>query len=459
MTAHQRRTDGAPLVVHVIPSPRGRGAQRAARILVDSLDRPGLEDHRLLGLFTGPPEVVLDLSLDHPSGRRGATGFRPSVAFGLRRVLRCVHPAAVVAHGGDAMKYVIPAVVGTRIPVAYCVIGTYAGAPGWPHVWRWKQIMARADLVVAVGQEVLEECTDRFGVPASRTVMIPNGRDPSLFYPRSERAQGETTLVFVGALTAQKQPDRFVEVVRSLRVRGRTVRGVIVGDGPLADALAGPSAALGIDLLGPRPDVPELLRDSDLFVFTSRPAGEGMPGVLIEAGLSGLPAVSTRVPGATSVIRDGITGSIVDDSVTGLVGAIEEILQDPGRQVAMGAAARAWCEAEFSLDLMAQRWRARAGAVAVWSGWRHARGLTAPGRTRARSKSSPASRRPLTPCELPLVAGRRPARPSGDTQDDHEEGEHHGRLSRDQSQVAQRSEEVAEEGREDRAHHQVGTGE
>ncbi len=105
-------------------------------------------------------------------------------------------------------------------------------------------------------------------------------------------------------------------------------------------------------------DVPDLLRRADLFVFTSRPTGEGMPGVLIEAGLSGLPAVSTPVPGAASVIRDGVTGIIADDSVPELVAAVEEILDDPARRRDMGAAARAWCESEFSLDLMARRWHA-----------------------------------------------------------------------------------------------------
>ena len=57
-------------VVHVIPSPRGRGAQRAARILVDRLNQLGPARHRLLALYDGPPEVETDLSLAHVS-RRG----------------------------------------------------------------------------------------------------------------------------------------------------------------------------------------------------------------------------------------------------------------------------------------------------------------------------------------------------------------------------------------------------
>jgi len=357
MTAHLG-VDKTPLVVHVIPSPRGRGAQRAARILVDQLDEPGKIRHRLLGLFDGPPEVQLDLALDHPAGGRSAQGFESRLALRLRRVLAQLDPVVVVAHGGDAMKYALPGVIGTGRPLVYCVIGTFAGRPTLLHVWPWRRIMARAELVVAVGEEVRDECTGRFRVAPRRTVLIPNGRDPSLFRPRSEPAEAAgATLIFVGALTSQKQPDRFVEVVRRLRDEGRTFRAVMAGDGPLAGMLAPLAAAHGVELLGPRSDVPELLRNAAVFVFTSLPTGEGMPGVLIEAGLSGIPAVSTPVPGAATVLRDGRTGMIVDDSVAAMTAAVGELLDAPDRRRAMGISARNRCESEFSLNLMAERWR------------------------------------------------------------------------------------------------------
>jgi glycosyltransferase involved in cell wall biosynthesis len=357
MTAHLG-TDGSPLVVHVIPSPLGRGAQRAARILVDQLDEPGVVRHRLLGLFDGPPEVELDVALGVPGGSHAAEGFHPRLALRLRSALARLDPAVVVAHGGDPMKYVVPAVIGTGRPLAYCVIGTYAGPPTALHLWAWRRLMARADLVVAVGDEVLDECTRRFGVAAHRAVVIPNGRDPLRFHPRSAPADAVATLIFVGAMTLQKQPDRFVEVVGRLRAEGRSFRAMVVGNGPLAAPLAGPAAAHGVELLGSRADVPELLRRADVLVFTSRPTGEGMPGVLIEAGLSGLPAVSTPVPGAATVLADDRTGVIVDDSVGSLAHAVGQLLDDPVRRAAMGVAARSRCESQFSLDLMAARWRA-----------------------------------------------------------------------------------------------------
>jgi glycosyltransferase involved in cell wall biosynthesis len=357
MTAHLGE-DESPLVVHVIPSARGRGAQRAARILVDQLDEPGKVRHRLLGLFDGPPEVELDLVLEHPARNRIAHGFEPRLALRLRKALAELKPVAVVAHGGDAMKYALPGVIGTGRPLVYCVIGTFAGRPTLLHVWPWRRIMARAELVVAVGNEVRDECIGRFSVAPRRVVLIPNGRDPSLFRPRSDPAEATgAALIFVGALTPQKQPDRFIDAVRRLRDEGRTLRAVIAGDGPLAGMLTPLAVAHGVELLGSRSDVAELLRNADVFVFTSLPTGEGMPGVLIEAGLSGIPAVSTPVPGATTVVEDGRTGMIVDDSAGAIAAAVGELLDAPDRRRAMGRAARIRCESEFSLGLMAERWR------------------------------------------------------------------------------------------------------
>ena len=49
----------------------------------------------------------------------------------------------------------------------------------------------------------------------------------------------------------------------------------------------------------------------DALVLTSRT--EGVPGVLIEAGMSGVPAVTTDVGWVREVVLDGVTGAVVQD--------------------------------------------------------------------------------------------------------------------------------------------------
>ena len=60
MTPHRTKVGRPALVVHVIPSPQARGAQRAARVLVDRLNEDETVRHCLLSLFEGSPEVAVD---------------------------------------------------------------------------------------------------------------------------------------------------------------------------------------------------------------------------------------------------------------------------------------------------------------------------------------------------------------------------------------------------------------
>ncbi|MBV8462653.1 MAG: glycosyltransferase family 4 protein, partial [Acidimicrobiales bacterium] len=292
------------LVLHVIPTRRARGGQREARALADRLDLPGVRAHRVLSLFAGFDEVRVDVALDVPGGRAPAVGFDPRAVLALRRSLRRLDPAVVVAHGSEPLKYLIPAMGRRPRPLAYYAIGTYSGSERATQLRLWRSLMSRADVVAAEGREVADECEGRFGVPSTRIVLTPNGRDPSVFHPRHPRS-GTPTIAFVGALTEGKRPRAFVDAAAGLRDGHRAFRAVLVGDGPGAEELAEPARAAGVELLGHRDDIPDLLREADVFLFPSAPAGEGMPGVLIEAGLSGLPTVATAVPGVASVLVDG----------------------------------------------------------------------------------------------------------------------------------------------------------
>ncbi|MGO8871622.1 MAG: glycosyltransferase [Acidimicrobiales bacterium] len=177
-----------PLVLHVIPTPLARGAQREARALVDQLHAPGRRAHLLLSIFAGDPEVRPDLTLAVDGGRTPAQGYDLKVIPALRAALARLDPVLVVAHGSDPLKYLVPAMAGRRRPLAYYAIGTYAGPRDRrPQLWMWRQLLKRVDAVAAEGDEVAVECTELLGVPAERVTMTPNGRDPEVFSPRLTR--------------------------------------------------------------------------------------------------------------------------------------------------------------------------------------------------------------------------------------------------------------------------------
>ncbi len=349
-----------PLVLHVIPTRIARGGQREARAIADQLDEPGVRDHRVLNLFAGVPEVRADFSLDFPGGDVPAAGFDPRLVLALRSALRRFDPALVVAHGGDPLKYLVPALIGRRRPLAYYAIGTFPAGRSSRSVALWRQLLRRVDVVAAEGDEVRAEYIERFGVPPEHITMTPNGRDPAVFHPRP---QGLTTgqpapmVTFVGALTTGKRPDRFIEVVAAARARGLEFRARLIGDGELMDQIREPARQADVELLGSRSDVAELLRSSDIMVFPSLPQGEGMPGVLIEGGLTGLPIVATDVPGVRTVILPGETGFIrATEDVDGMVDDVVRLINDADLRTAMGEAALERCLTHFSEGAVGRTW-------------------------------------------------------------------------------------------------------
>lgn len=337
-------------VLHVVPSDVLRGAQVYARALRDALDDPATSAHVVVSLFEGetaaPPS---DITLGVPSGPLRRLGLDPRAALGLRREMRDLGVDVVVAHGGEPLRYVA-AVAPRRCRIVYLRIGVHGTLP-----FGQRAALRRVQHALAVSSAAADDLRALTG----RTVeVIPNGRDPRPFAQPATRGAEPPQLLFVGHLDPDKQPLRFVELVAGLRARGIEVRAAIVGDGPLAGAVR--AAADGIEVLGHRTDVPALMLGADVLVMTSRPP-EGMPGVLIEAALAGLPIVTTDVPGGRDVVEDGVSGFVVPvDDADALRERVASLLTDRARREAMGAAARARAAA-FTLDATVDRWRSILG--------------------------------------------------------------------------------------------------
>lgn len=352
------REGHTPLVLHVVPTPTPRGAQREARALADQLDEPGRRRHRVLCLFDGPPGITPDIELGLRGGPDPASGFDPRAIRGLRRALGDLRPAVVVAHGSDPLKYLVPAALGLPAALVYYAIGVYAGNRDRATqlaLWRW--LARRATVVAACGNDVHDECIELLHVPRARVQTVSNGRDPEVFHPAPAAGTGDPRLVFVGALTDTKRPERFVALVQALRDQGVPLHAQLIGDGPLRQDLQAPAARAGVEVLGARSDVPALLAAADLLIFPSVPAGEGMPGVLIEAGLCGVPVVTTDVPGVGTIVRRDETGLVVGvDDFGALVEATRRLVDDAALRAAMGHAARDYCVEHFSMAAVGRRW-------------------------------------------------------------------------------------------------------
>ena len=345
-------------MLHLLPLDLARGAQTYARALRESLDSSSVE-HLTIALFEAEPSLLKpDVRLSAPNGLGRRIGLSPTALLTLRKALKGLKPDVVIAHGGESLKYaalVLPS--GTKL--VYHKVGTAAELLRNPLRRAFHRAIAhRADLVAGISREMAEEAVSLNHSAEDRTVCIPNGRDPHAYrHLANPGSSSPVRFIFVGHLTRTKRPEWFVQAIEELDRRAIDVRGTVVGDGPLmADLREG--APQRVRFLGSRDDVPRLLAQADVFLFTSMPEGEGLPGVLIEAGMAGLPIIATEVSGADTVVEDGVTGFVVPiDNFTLFVEKAEALARNPRLRSDMGAAARQRCTTHFTLSASVDAWR------------------------------------------------------------------------------------------------------
>lgn len=226
---------------------------------------------------------------------------------------------------------------------------------------------------VFVGEELRNEYVRSGVASAERCVVVRTGQPDEKMPERLEReypspaaireAEGvpetDFLLIHVGRLVPVKQQHHSIRALSALRKSGISARLWIVGEALLEEEqgyrrdLEALSQDLEVDdrvaFLGHRKDAMRLIRGADVLVLTSK--YEGLPNVLVEAGLASRPAVTFRVCGAEEVVEDGVTGFVVDgDGQRALVARLAALAGDATLRARMGRAASRRVAARYRLS-------------------------------------------------------------------------------------------------------------
>ena len=155
---------------------------------------------------------------------------------------------------------------------------------------------------------------------------------------------------FIGRITQIKRPDRFLDVARELKKRGVALDFFIAGDGDLLDNCRKKviEEDLPITLLGWQSDIERVLSAADIVCLTSD--NEGMPLSLIQAGMAGLPVVTTNVGSVSEVVLDGVTGFVTKRNVQEIADALEKLVNNTPLQQSFGAAAKEFTMMNFGVQ-------------------------------------------------------------------------------------------------------------
>jgi glycosyltransferase involved in cell wall biosynthesis len=225
--------------------------------------------------------------------------------------------------------------------------------------------------LVVVSALLQNEITQWFGLPPDKVITIANGVDTDHWRrgPDFDRAAVKQRLAGgiypfvtnVARMVPQKAQHLLIEAARIIGARRPDVRFIMLGGGPLEDELKALAAERGVSeqmvFAGFRPDVPDVLAASEIFVLSS--LWEGMPVALLEAMASGAASVCTDVGGVAQVIQHEKTGLLVPPGdPEALAAALLRCLNDPAFARQMGLAGQAWVEREYGMRPWVRKWEA-----------------------------------------------------------------------------------------------------
>jgi phosphatidylinositol alpha-mannosyltransferase len=311
--------------------------------------------HPRVGRHDGPPPRVI------PVGRSvivPANGSLPNIVlsprayFRIRRALERERFDVLHLHEPMTPAICTATLVLARTPL----VATFhaSGDLGWMRFGRplWGFLVDRIDHRIVVSERA--RASQERWLPGEYEV-IPNG----VLVPESAPAGGrEHRIVFAG----RQEPRKGLQVLLRAwpEIRRRTsLRLTIAGADPLAVRLLLSRLGVsdeGIDVVGflGQDELTEtLLRAKGLVAPSLGQESFGM--VLTRAFACGLPAVASDIPGYREVLDPGAAMTTPPGNVNALVEAVESLVGDEDRRVAMGEAARALAVERYAWARIARR--------------------------------------------------------------------------------------------------------
>ncbi len=196
----------------------------------------------------------------------------------------------------------------------------------------------------------------KLGVLESKICLIRgSGVDIKAFMPNTAIKE-PVIVVLVARMLWDKGVKEFVEAANILKQQKVEARFILVGDPDPSNRASVPEEKLEewnrsgvVEWWGRRSDVAKVLSEASIACLPSY--REGLPKSLLEAASSGLPIVTTDVPGCREVVSNGVNGFLVPANDFQLLAEkIHAIIDDKDLRDEMGKESRRVAEQQFSIE-------------------------------------------------------------------------------------------------------------
>lgn len=216
-----------------------------------------------------------------------------------------------------------------------------------------RRLVSFTDGILFESRFAANKYMSQFGTPGCATKVVTNGLTPAEFEPVMPAADA-ADFVFVGELRRLKGVDVALEALAKIN-RTRTVRAVIVGDGPDAAAFKAEAAALDLDTcvtFAGAMRAREAFTLGRTLLVPSR--AESLPYVVLEAIAGSVPVIATNVGGIPEIIAQPYGPLLAPGDVGALAAAIVRHLDFPAVIRANAAALKDSVRQTFSVSAMVE---------------------------------------------------------------------------------------------------------
>jgi len=301
-------------------------------------------------------------------GRRGAAGALDRLAFKqFGRIppapdLAALQPRLIHAHFGRGGALALPIARALGLPLVVTFHGGDATKDGpyrgrlFPTIFqrRCAALQREAALIVCVSEHIRAELLAR-NFPAAKLKVIRYGVEPEADGEIQQPAD-RPYLLFVGRFVEKKGVAHLLEAMRALESESAAVDLILIGDGPIAEALKRQASGLKhARFLGwlPNDEVRRFMRGALALCVPSVAArsgdAEGLPNVVLEAMACAAPVIGSQAGGIAEAVEHGRTGFVVPQAdPQAIAEPVRWLLRDPALRGRMGHAARDAATARFS---------------------------------------------------------------------------------------------------------------
>lgn len=261
----------------------------------------------------------------------------------LQYYLNKINPDIIVSYQPAASKLLL-CDAQTKIPV---ITMSHGDPEDYFHIYPVKEIPAlEKSAVCQVLMPSFEEHIKNH-LPNAKTVVIGNAIPQFDFIANLAAEKKQYKIIFVGRLSKNhKRPHLLLEAFNNIAAKYPEwiveIWGAVDNKAyymELKNFIKLHGLNEKVFLKGTTNDVPQVLKDADIFAFPSAYEGFGM--ALAEGMSVGLPAVGFKnCPAVNELIKDGKTGILCEDGVTAFTQALKQLMENKDLRVKMGKAAK-----------------------------------------------------------------------------------------------------------------------